>query len=356
MVIPRPGRMQALGGVGSSAGIEPDLELLPFGPPEGYRLDTTGAAPRIRAQDAAGVAYALTTIGQLPVHGGRLPAVVVEDRPRYPWRGAMLDIDGGVLPVDTVLGVLDDLAALKLNRLHLPLPDEGAYSADEYRAIVEHAGQRHIVVVPGVTVPSRAALDDGRYAAAVHELSRRTPGPWLHIGGIDPRTEDDEQSRDDLDRAIAIAASTGRQLIGWHEIGANERLPVGTIGQYRARLAATMIDAEQLRACTARDGWAILSPSDAAVLDGPTTSDSLRMSYEWDPAELVAGVGEDRVLGVEAIIRARADDDLESIRAIVFPRLCALAELAWSPADTHDYADFTARLRESIWAGELSAE
>jgi len=426
MIIPRPARLEHTGGLGSAAGREPDLELLPFGPPEGYRIDTTWAAPRIRAQDAAGVAYALTTLGQLPVVGGRLPAVVIEDRPRYPWRGMMLDVARHFHPVETVLALIDEIAALKLNRLHLHLTDDqgwriqidawprlteigastqvggglGApafYTKDDFRRIVEHAAERHIVVVPEIDLPghTNAALtaypelavpgvDPRPYAGievgfstldtrneltyrfvedVIGEVAAMTPGPWLHLGGDESLATEEADYLEFIRRVTAIGARTGKQLIGWHEMGRSRELPPGTIGQYWNLTTPEPPHDEHLRSFLEQDGWAILSPGDVAYLDmqrwdgdrwglswanGPT---SLREAYSWDPAAIVPGVGEDRILGIEAPMFTETIDTLEAIRQMAFPRLAALAELMWSAADGHDFADFEARLAASPWAG-----
>ena len=102
--------------------------------------------------------------------------------PRFPWRGFMLDVARHFHPVETVLAVIDDIADLGLNRLHLHLTDDqgwrieiesrpeltriGAatqvggglaapafYTKDDYRRIVAYAAARGIVVVPEIDLP-----------------------------------------------------------------------------------------------------------------------------------------------------------------------------------------------------------
>ena len=79
--------------------------------------------------------YAVQTLRQLlPVetlqsravakNAWAVPAVTVEDEPRYPWRGIMLDpAIKFFLPMDTLLRYIDLLAFHKMNRLHLHLTD-----------------------------------------------------------------------------------------------------------------------------------------------------------------------------------------------------------------------------------------
>ncbi|GAA4917718.1 beta-N-acetylhexosaminidase [Streptomyces coeruleoprunus] len=184
--------------------------------PEGYRL-VTGASPAepavlIEGGSAAGVFWGAQTLRQLlgpeayrkapvvPVgHAWVLPEVTVEDGPRFPWRGLLLDVARHFLPKDDVLRYLDLLAAHKLNVLHLHLTDDqgwrieieryprltevgawrartkrghrasplwddtphgGFYTRDDIREIVAYAAERHIRVVPEIDVPghSQAAI------------------------------------------------------------------------------------------------------------------------------------------------------------------------------------------------------
>ncbi|MFI9111479.1 beta-N-acetylhexosaminidase [Streptomyces venezuelae] len=180
--------------------------------PEGYRL-TTGspdAAVVIEGGGPAGVFWGAQSLRQLlgpdayrraPVaDGGRdLPYVTVEDRPRFGWRGLMLDVSRHFMPKDDVLRYLDLLAAHKLNVFHFHLTDDqgwrieikrhprltevgswrarskwghrasplwddtphgGFYTQDDIREIVAYATERHITVVPEIDLPghSQAAI------------------------------------------------------------------------------------------------------------------------------------------------------------------------------------------------------
>ncbi|MFD9242023.1 beta-N-acetylhexosaminidase [Streptomyces sp. NPDC059556] len=180
--------------------------------PEGYRLTTEDpeAAVVIEGGGPAGVFWGAQTLRQLlgpgayrraPVGGGvrDLPYVTVEDRPRFGWRGLMLDVSRHFMPKDDVLRYLDLLAAHKLNVFHFHLTDDqgwrieikrhprlteagswrartkwghrdsplwtdtphgGHYTQDDIREIVAYAAERHITVVPEIDLPghSQAAI------------------------------------------------------------------------------------------------------------------------------------------------------------------------------------------------------
>ncbi|MEU5184892.1 beta-N-acetylhexosaminidase [Streptomyces longwoodensis] len=179
---------------------------------EAYRLDVVaGRGVEIRGGDPAGVFWGAQTLRQLlgpdafrraPVRPGTrqgLPHLRVEDAPRFPWRGVLLDVARHFLPKDGVLRQLDLMAAHKLNVLHLHLTDDqgwrveirrhprltevgswrartklghrasplwderphgGYYTQDDLREIVAYAAERHITVVPEIDVPghSQAAI------------------------------------------------------------------------------------------------------------------------------------------------------------------------------------------------------
>ncbi|MFF2894902.1 beta-N-acetylhexosaminidase [Streptomyces sp. NPDC057966] len=187
-------------------GIDPALE------PEGYRLSTgTGGSVEITGGSPAGVFWGAQTLRQLlgpeafrraPVSPGTqraIPFADIEDAPRFPWRGMMLDVARHFLPKDDVLRYLDLLAAHKLNVFHFHLTDDqgwrieikrfprltevgswrsrtkhghraselwdetphgGYYTQDDIREIVAYAAERHIRVVPEIDIPghSQAAI------------------------------------------------------------------------------------------------------------------------------------------------------------------------------------------------------
>ncbi|MFE5871882.1 beta-N-acetylhexosaminidase [Streptomyces roseifaciens] len=179
--------------------------------PEAHRIVVDGGLVEIAGAGEAGVFRGAQTFRQLlgpeafrraPVAPGRrweLPAVVVEDAPRFAWRGVLLDVARHFLPKDGVLRYLDLLAAHKLNVLHLHLTDDqgwrieilrhprltevgawrprtkaghrasplwderphgGYYTQDDIREIVAYAAERHITVVPEIDIPghSQAAI------------------------------------------------------------------------------------------------------------------------------------------------------------------------------------------------------
>ncbi|MFC9642921.1 beta-N-acetylhexosaminidase [Streptomyces mirabilis] len=180
--------------------------------PEAYKLGVVANwGIEIRGGVAAGVFWGAQTLRQLlgpdafrraPVRPGRTYGIahqIIEDAPRFPWRGLMLDVSRHFMPKDGVLRHLDLMAAHKLNVFHFHLTDDqgwrvqikrypkltevgswrartkfghrasplweekphgGFYTQDDIREIVAYAAERHICVVPEIDIPghSQAAI------------------------------------------------------------------------------------------------------------------------------------------------------------------------------------------------------
>lgn len=193
--------------------------LAPGLPAGGYRVEATAAGSvHIEAADLAGAHAAAQTLRQLAGPeayrraGGagmlRLPAVRIEDHPRFEWRGVLLDVARHFLPKHDVLRFVDLAAAHRLNVLQLHLTDDqgwrvqvhrypeltrtgawrrestvgtwrtgsrdgrphgGFYTQDDLREIVAYARDRGVTVVPEIDVPGHVEAA----VAAYPELGTR---------------------------------------------------------------------------------------------------------------------------------------------------------------------------------------
>jgi hexosaminidase len=192
---------------GPSASGEADVEILrlPDLEAESFQL-SVGANVCIEASSPAGVAYAFTVLRQLgppslwsnsrsAVESIEIPRVVIHDGPTYAWRGVHLDVARHFFDVATVCRLIDQLAAHRLNRLHLHLNDDqgwrveipgwprlteigssrrsspvgheddgvddrtphgGFYSAGDLQFIRRHAEARFVQIVPEIDLPGHA--------------------------------------------------------------------------------------------------------------------------------------------------------------------------------------------------------
>ena len=167
---------------------------------EGYRLDVSSHSVKISG-DKSGVFYGCQSFLQLMHQSGRafsVPAITVNDQPRFAYRGLMLDAARHFFSIDEIKRVLDMMAYLKLNRLHWHLTDDqgwrleikkypklttisawrdstiigsygdnkpfvydvqrtgGFYTQEQARDIVKYAAARNIEVIPEIEMPGHS--------------------------------------------------------------------------------------------------------------------------------------------------------------------------------------------------------
>ncbi|HEY0931913.1 MAG TPA: beta-N-acetylhexosaminidase [Gemmatimonas sp.] len=146
-------------------------------PAEGYHLDVSSSRVLIQASTPAGAFYALETLKQLlpsdiyrkaPIADARwtVPAVRIEDAPRFAWRGAHLDGARHFMPKEFVRKYIDLLARHKLNRFHWHLTDDQGWRLEvkQYPRLTEIASCREATLVgPYVTDPAKRIFDGRRH-------------------------------------------------------------------------------------------------------------------------------------------------------------------------------------------------
>ncbi|RJO70954.1 beta-N-acetylhexosaminidase [Nocardia panacis] len=394
-------------------------------PAEGYRLEIAPQGITLHAADAAGKFYGQQTLRQLAgpdafraarIHPGpvELPCGVIEDHPRFAWRGCMLDVARHFRTRAEVLRFVDLIAAHKLNVLHLHLTDDqgwrieipdfprlteigswrtgsmvgrhdgperdgrphgGYYTGADLREIVAYAAERAVTVIPEIDVPghARAAL------AAYPELGPDTTEPWqvwtrwgVSTALLDPSDYTREFFRRIFDEVLRIFPSQiigiggdevpgatpahgrfaadlaayltecGRTAFGWDELLEAGALPPMVIAAWRSDAAATDAVAAGHRAVLCPEERIYLNHRESDRTDEPIPVGYLRTlqdMYDYEPA---CGPG---ILGIEAPVWSEQLDTMRRVEYQVFPRLCAVAETAWSTGP-RDFTEFLPRLRE----------
>jgi len=315
--VPRAGDERPAGGIA--------LILAPGYADEEYALEVDGDGVTIRASGGAGLFYGVQTLRQLmPPNGPAVvPAVRVADRPRFAYRGVMLDVARHFFDVAAVKRLIDLAALYKINHLHLHLSDDqgwriaieswpklttvgagtqvgggpgGHYTAADYREIVAYAQARFITVVPEIDLPGHtnaalvaypelgyerrvprqytgtrvgfSALCPAREATSrfledvLGEVAALTPGPYLHIGGDEALAMPAEDYAAVVTRAQTIVAAHGKTAVGWHEV-AGAPLAATTVLQFWGVTPW----ARDVLAASRAGNRLILSPADRTYLD-----------------------------------------------------------------------------------------
>ena len=150
-----------------------------LGEDESYNLEVGENKVELTAATPLGILRGVETLLQLiqkDKHGWIIPAVRVEDRPRFPWRGLMIDVSRHFIPLEVIKRNIDGMAAVKLNTLHLHLSDdEGfrvesrnapklqelasdgeSYTQEQIRELLSYARERGVRVVPEFDIPGHA--------------------------------------------------------------------------------------------------------------------------------------------------------------------------------------------------------
>ncbi|MFO0837622.1 MAG: family 20 glycosylhydrolase [Phycisphaerae bacterium] len=276
----------------------------------------------------------------------------------------------------------------------------GYYTQDQVREIVAFAAARGVTIIPEIEMPghSLAALSaypelscgggpfevattwgvfDDIYCAGnektfeflervLDEVIELFPSPFIHIGGDEaPKTrwkqcprcqarikgeglKDENELQSYFVRRIERhLASRGRRLVGWDEILDGGIAEGATVQSWRGLSGAI--------AAAARGHDVISSPTSHCYLDyaqeklpgEPTMMGFLPLetvyAFEPTPKELSAENSR-RILGLEANMWTE-HAPASRVDWQVFPRLCALAEVGWSPANMRDLTEFQARMR-----------
>ena len=255
----------------------PASEYPSLGDDERYRVEIAANRICIEASREWGVLRALATLAQLVRREGGeghlFPHCEIEDAPRFPWRGLMIDTARHFISVGTLERTLDVMELYKLNVLHLHLSDDQGfrfpaaahpeladrrahYTRPELASLVRRAAARGIRVIPELDVPGHTAswlaahpewgmgapisavstrfgvhaccLDPDNPAAMravatlFGELSEVFPDSHAHFGGDEvtlPDGRDTARAHTAFNARMAdILHGLGKSPVGWDEI------------------------------------------------------------------------------------------------------------------------------------------
>jgi hexosaminidase len=157
----------------------PSATVQQLGEDESYHLEVTATGALLTAPNPLGALHGLQTFLQL-VHttptGFEVAAVTIDDKPRFLWRGLMIDAGRHFMPLDVIRQNLNGMEAVKMNVFHWHLSEDQGfriesktfpmlqekgsdglyYTQDQARDIIEYARDRGIRVVPEFDMPGHA--------------------------------------------------------------------------------------------------------------------------------------------------------------------------------------------------------
>lgn len=412
-------------------------------PAEGYRLQIAPDGGSLQAADAHGLFNGAMTLLQLlrkDADGTAwLPAVRIEDAPRFGWRGVLLDSARHFQSVDEIKRLLDAMAELKLDTFHWHLTDDqgwrfavpgwpklttvgdcripsgdggidaatgkpvpycGYYTEAQIRDVVAHAQALHIEIVPEVDIPGHATAAiaaypqlgvSGKPIAVSNEwgvnvnlfnadeatmrfledvmgrLVALFPGRYVHIGG-DEAVKDQWKASPKMQARIRqlgvkdeaglqawmvarlerYLSAHGRRLIGWDEILDGALPQSATVTSWRGIEGGIAAAQRGHDVVMNASGDLYLDYLQTASPDEPPGRPALiplKQVYDFEPVPAVLDAQQARhILGVQANAWTEHMRSFERVQHAYFPRIAALAEVAWTPKGQRDYADFLTRL------------
>ncbi|HEU5081119.1 MAG TPA: family 20 glycosylhydrolase [Opitutaceae bacterium] len=377
---------------------------------ESYSLKIENERVVVDCPTWRGALHAAVTLQQLlsPSTDGlwTLPQVEIHDRPRFRWRGLLIDTARHFMPVETIKREIDGMALVKLNVLHFHLSDDQGfrveskvwpllqakasegkfYTQDQLREIVRYAGDRGIRVVPEFDVPGHTSA----ILTAYPELGSQ-PGPYHLIDkwgifspALDPTNEQVYVFLEKLFREISLLFPDdyfhigGDELDGKHwSANANIQKFIADRGLKNNEGLHAYFNQRIQKIVTAMGknmmGWdEILHPDlppetivhawrgpkrlveavkagHGAVISAGYYIDLIqpaREHYGHDPLIDDSALSEKEralVLGGEACMWAEWITP-ETIDSRLWPRTAAVAERLWSPADVKSVPDLYRRL------------
>lgn len=283
---------------------------------------------------------------------------------------------------------------------------QGFYTQEEAREIVAYAAERHITIVPEIEMPGHCQAAIAAYPElgctqepvevgtewgfhclnifnpaestisflqdVLGEVMEIFPGQFIHVGGDEAVKTQWEASTEVRDRMKEVGAKDchelqswfirrmadylsrhGRRLVGWDEILEGGLAPDATVMSWRG------IQGGITAAQAGHD--AVMAPTTHTYFDYYQSEDlggeplalggflPLEVVYAYDPVPVELTPKEAaHILGVQGQLWTECMPTPDRVEYMAFPRLCALAEVGWSPSASRDYGSFRARLQRHL--------
>ncbi len=389
-------------------GISKDVQEL--GEDESYTLQVTSSGAHLSAPNTLGAIRGLETFLQLVAitpEGFAVPAVVIQDQPRFPWRGLMIDVSRHFIPIHVLKRNLDGMAAVKMNVFHWHLSDDQGfrveskkfpnlqqmgsdglyYTQEEVRDFIAYARDRGIRVVPEFDMPGHStawfvgnpelASKAGPYTIErnwgvfdpamdptqertyrfldefIGEMAKLFPDQYFHIGG-------DEVNGKQWDANPKI-----QEFMRLHGMKSHQELQAyfnKRVQEIVRKHGKTMVGWDEVLHPDLAQSVVVQSwRGQASLAEAAKQGHRGLLSYGYyldlmwpaarhyavDPlGDGAAGLGaveRSRILGGEACMWSEYASP-ENIDSRVWPRAAAIAERLWSAAGVQDVSSMYARM------------
>ena len=385
-------------------------EIQDVGEDESYVLEVTATGAKLTAPTPLGAMHGLQTFLQLvdvSPAGFAAPAITIQDKPRFPWRGLMIDSARHFIPLDVLRRNIDGMEAVKMNVFHWHLSENQGfraesrkfpklhelgsdslyYSQDEIRDLIAYARDRGIRVVPEFDMPGHSTawfvghpeLASGK---GPYDIERK----WgIFDPAMDPTNEKVYKFLDDLIAEMARIFLDHYFHIGGDEVNGKEWNANPKIQAFMKAHGIKNNEALQayfsgrVQKLVTKHGKIVVGwdevlvpgvPKDIVIQSwrgqaslaqaakqgyGGILSNGYYLDLGWSAARhyAVDPMGGDaanlsaeekqRILGGESCMWAEYVSP-ENVDSRIWPRNAAIAERLWSPQEVRDPASMYARL------------
>ena len=385
-------------------------EIQELGEDESYSLEVTPTGAKLNAVNPLGVLRGLQTFLQLveiTSDGFAAPAVTIQDQPRFPWRGLMIDVSRHFIPLDVLKRNLDGMEAVKMNVFHWHLSENQGfrveskkfpklyelgsdglyYTQEEIRDFISYARDRGIRVVPEFDMPGHSTAWFVGYpelasGAGPYSIERK----WgIFDPAMDPTNEDTYRFLDELIAEMTKLFPDNYFHIGGDEVNGKEWDANAKIQQFKkSHKLKTNEDlqayfSQRVQKIVTKHGKSVVGwdevfipgvPRDIVIQSwrGPQSlaeaaeqgyrgilSNGYYLDLGWSAARHyavdptsgpAASLSDDQkklILGGESCMWSEYVDP-ENIDSRIWPRNAAIAERFWSPQTVSDSAYMYSRL------------
>jgi hexosaminidase len=385
-------------------------EIQEVGEDESYVLEVSAAGAKLTAPTPLGALHGLQTFLQLvdvSPDGFAAPSVTIQDKPRFPWRGLMIDSARHFIPLDVIRRNLDGMEAVKMNVFHWHLSENQGfrveskkypklhelgsdglyYTQEEIRDLIAYARDRGIRVVPEFDVPGHStawfvghpelASGPGPYEIErrwgvfdpafdptnektykfldqfIGEMARLFPDQFFHVGGdeVNGKQWDANKQIQDFMRAHGIKSNAALQAYF------NKRLQAIVEKHGKSMIGWDEVLDPSLPKDITIHSWRGAGGLTAAAKQGfrAILSNGYYLDLGWpaarhyavDPmngdAANLSPEEKQRIAGGESCMWAEYVN-AENVDSRIWPRNAAIAERLWSPQTVTDVASMYARL------------
>ena len=381
-----------------------------LGEDESYSLEVAPAGAKLHAANPLGTLRGLQTFLQLvsvTANGFAARAVSIQDEPRFPWRGLMIDSSRHFIPLEVIKRNIDGLEAVKMNVFHWHLSDNQGfrveshklpklqengsdglyYTQEEIRDVIAYARDRGVRVMPEFDMPGHStawfvgypelASGKGPYQIArkwgvfdpamdptnektykflnelIGEMAKLFPDQFFHIGGdeVNGKEWDANPNIQAFMQAHGIKNNEGLQAYFSQHVQdlvvKHGKTPVGWDEILVPGVAKTIViqswRGADSLAAAARMGYRGILSNGYYIDLGWSAARHYAVDPMGGAAASLTAEEKERILGGESTMWSEYVG-LENIDSRIWPRNAAIAERFWSPQATVDVASMYQRM------------